>query len=83
MNPIIEAFEEKINEKLYEISQHLSEKWTVSITYFLPDKMKSGGAYLTDIGTVKKIDEIEKVIVMDNGIKISMEQIIEIVMDVL
>lgn len=69
---------EKINEKFYEISQHLSEKWNVSITYFKPDKRKSGGAYLTDIGTVKRIDEIEKAIIMDSGMKIKMEQIIEI-----
>ena len=74
---------EKINEKLCEIANHLPEKRTVSIMYFRPDKRKSGGAYLTDIGTVKKIDEIEKVIVMDNGMKISMEQIIEIEMEVL
>ena len=69
---------EKINEKLNEIANHLPEKKTVSITYFKPDKRKSGGAYLTDIGTVKKIDEVEKVVIMDSGMKISMEQIIEI-----
>ena len=69
---------EKINEKLYEISMHLSEKWNVSITYFRPDALKKGGAYLTDIGSVKKIDEIEKLVLMDNGIKIKMEQIVEI-----
>ncbi|MGN0374678.1 MAG: hypothetical protein ACI4EN_04195 [Butyrivibrio sp.] len=66
---------EKINEKLYEISQHLSEKRNVSITYFRPDAHKSGGAYLTDMGTIKRIDEIEKVIIMDSGIKIPMEHI--------
>ena len=69
---------EKINEKLYEISMHLSEKWNVSITYFRPDALKKGGAYLTDIGSVKKIDEIEKLVLMDSGIKIKMEQIVEI-----
>ena len=69
---------DKINEKLYEISQHLTEKRNVSITYFKPDSHKSGGAYLTDIGTIKKIDAIEKVIIMDSGMKILMEQIIEI-----
>lgn len=69
---------EKINEKLYEISQHLSEKRNVSITYFRPDTHKSGGAYLTDVGTIKKMDDMEKVIIMDSGMKISMEQIIEI-----
>ena len=69
---------ERINEKLYDISQHLSEKRNVAITYFRPDTKKRGGAYLTDIGTIKKMDETEKVILMDSGMKISMEQIIEI-----
>ena len=70
---------EKINEKLYEISQHLSEKRNVSITYFRPDALKKGGAYLTDIGTIKRIDEIEKLILMDSGMKIKLEQIVDIV----
>ena len=69
---------EQINEKLNEIANHLPEKKTVSITYFRPDKRKSGGAYLTDIGTVKKIDAVDKVIVMDNRMKTKMEPIIEI-----
>ncbi|MBP3593024.1 MAG: hypothetical protein J6J44_00705 [Lachnospiraceae bacterium] len=69
---------EKINEKLYEISQNLSEKWNVTITYFRPDALKKGGAYLTDVGSIKKIDEIEKIIIMDSGMKIKMEQIVGI-----
>ncbi len=69
---------ERINEKLYEISQHISEKRNVSVTYFKPDTLKKGGAYLTDVGTIKKIDEIKKSILMDSGIKINMEQIIDI-----
>ena len=44
-----------INEKLYEISQHLSEKWKVSITYFRPDVKKQGGAYITDVGIIQKL----------------------------
>ena len=69
---------EKINEKLYEISQNLSEKWNVTITYFRPDAQKKGGAYLTDVGSIKKIDEIEKIVIMDSGMKIKMEQIVGI-----
>ena len=68
----------RINEQLSEIAQHLSEKWQVTITYFLPDARKSGGAYLTDTGTVKKIDEVEHVVRMDSGIGISMERIVSI-----
>ena len=68
----------RINEQLSEIAQHLSEKWQVTITYFQPDARKSGGAYLTDTGTVKKIDEVEHVVRMDSGIGISMERIVSI-----
>lgn len=70
---------EKINEKIYEISMNLSRQWNVSITYFRPDDLKEGGAYLTDVGTVKKVDEAAKVIVMDSGMKIDMGQIVGIV----
>ena len=68
----------RINEQLSEIAQHLSERWQVTITYFQPDARKSGGAYLTDTGTVKKIDEVEHVVRMDSGIGISMERIVSI-----
>ena len=67
-----------INEKLYEISQHLSERWRVSITYFRPDEKKKGGKYLTDVGAIQKIKESEQLILMDSGVQIKMEQIIKI-----
>jgi hypothetical protein len=69
---------EAIGVKLYEISQHIHEKWNVSITYFRPDSLKSGGVYLTDMGTVKKVDDVEKVVIMDSGMRISMECIVGI-----
>ena len=68
----------RINEQLSEIARHLSEKWQVTITWFQPDARKSGGVYLTDTGTVKKIDEVEHVVRMDSGIGISMERIVSI-----
>lgn len=69
---------ERINAVLFEISQTLSDKRKISLTYFQPDERKEGGAYLTDIGTVKKIDEIGKRVHMDSGRIISMERILEI-----
>ncbi len=60
------------------ISEHLSDNITVSITYFKPDNLKKGGAYLTDVGHVKKFDDMDKVLLMDSGMKISMEQIIAV-----
>lgn len=67
-----------INAKLYEISQRLSEKPVVSITYFCPDTHKEGGAYLTDVGFIRKIDKEEKVLFMDSGIRIPMDRIVEL-----
>lgn len=69
---------EKINEKLREIESNISEKRNVTITYFKQDKLKKGGAYLTDVGTIKKIDRENKAVIMDNGIRILMEDIMEI-----
>ena len=76
-----EAAKEAISEKLFEISQSLDKKWNVSITYFKPDRFKEGGAYLTDIGVVKKIDQVEKIVVMDNGMRVEIEGIIGVGID--
>lgn len=65
----------RINEILFDVAQHLSEKRPVAITYFVPDKRKSGGAYLTDVGTIKKIDELGKTVLMDSGMMIPMSEI--------
>lgn len=70
-----ESAVEKINEILYDISQHLDEKRKVAITYFKQDAHKEGGAYLTDVGTVKKVDVNGGVVVMDSGVRIFMGEI--------
>ena len=76
-----ETAKEAISMKLFEISQNLDKKWNVSITYFKPDRLKEGGVYLTDIGIVKKIDEVEKIVIMDNGMRIEIEGIIGVEID--
>ena len=42
----------------------------IIITYFVPDKKKSGGAYHTASGRIKKIDTYEHKIILDNGTQI-------------
>ena len=76
-----EVAKEAISIKLFEISRNLDKKWNISITYFKPDKFKDGGVYLTDIGVVKKIDEVDKIVVMDNGMRIEIEGIIGVEID--
>ncbi len=58
-----------------------SVKVTSSITYFLLDK-KSGGAYVTATDRVKKIDEYENIVLLQDGTKIPIDDIAEIVGEV-
>ena len=67
-----------INERLNAIQDTLDEQPEVSITYYLPDKKKSGGVYVTVTGRVKKVDEYEHVVVMRNGTKVHIDDIAEI-----
>lgn len=67
----------ELNEKLRYLDN--SEKpEEVSITYFVPDKKKSGGAYITKTGIVIKVREYEKDVVMEDGSKIPIEDIFAI-----
>ena len=47
---------------------------TVSITYFRPDERKSGGEYVTVIGVLKKIDEFEGVLVLEDDTKVDIRR---------
>ena len=70
-----ESSKAALNEKLNMILEFLDEQPEVSITYFEPDKRKAGGAYITVIGTVKRIDEYEHLVIMTDGKKINIDDI--------
>lgn len=59
-----------INARLAVIGQHIKEKPSVAVTYFLPDKKKPGGKYVTVSGNVEKLDGMKCAIIMTNGTKI-------------
>ena len=67
-----------LNEKLSKIQDQIDEQPEALITYFQPDKKKSGGAYITAAGCVKKIDAYERMLVMQDDTKIPIDDIFEI-----
>ena len=69
---------EALNNKLQILINQLHEHPKTKITYFQPDEKKDGGSYITTNGTVKKIDEYECIIFMDNGSLIPIDEIIGI-----
>lgn len=67
-----------LNEKLNMIREFLDEEPEVTITYFEPDKKKSGGAYITITGIVKRIDEYEHLVIMKDGARVFIESIYDL-----
>lgn len=63
---------EELNRKLQNF------KGEAAITYFVKDERKSGGSYVTIKGEVRRIDDYEKAVVMRDGSKIFIEDILEI-----
>ena len=68
---------ERLNNKLKYLSE-VSETDEVVITYYVPDKKKDGGAYVSKSGIVIKVREYERDIVTDDGTKIPIEDIYSI-----
>jgi len=67
-----------LDEKLGIIQEQLSSCPEIEITYFQHDEKKAGGAYVSTFAIVKKIDNYEKTIVMEDGTRIDIEEIISI-----
>ena len=66
----------RLNEKLQIVADNLGTE--VTITYYVPDERKSGGAYVSHTGTVRRIDDYEHTLVMTDKTVIPIEQISEI-----
>lgn len=75
----IELSEEERAELDYK-QQHLStlDSPMVTVTYFVPDSRKSGGAYVTHTGVLKRVDEIEREMVFGDGTRVEMDEVVGI-----
>lgn len=70
-----------VNEKLLYLSRHIRKLPRACITYFVPDEKKSGGRYETKIGRVKKLDEYNGQILMEDQTLIPVKEVLEILVD--
>ena len=73
-----ESSKELLDERLQYLLEHLTERPEVTVTYFMPDERKSGGAYVTVTGVVKKVDEYRGRIVLEDGREIDFADIVEL-----
>ena len=67
-----------LNMRYQLLMDALDEAPEVTITYFRPDERKAGGKYVSAVGAVKKIDDFERRITMQDGAKIPMDDVLSI-----
>ena len=78
---ISEDMREKLDLKQNFLADIIDEQPEISVTYFVPDKKKSGGAYVTVNGRLKQIDEYEQLIILTDGKKIPIQEVYTIESD--
>lgn len=77
----IELGENEIAEldmKLGMLTDAIDKRPEITITYFQPDTKKDGGEYVTTTGRLKRIDDVERSMILTNGDKISIADILDI-----
>lgn len=79
-----EAPVEQSPDRLIELSHKLAcalslpEAPSLTITYFKPDSRKSGGAYATVEGTIKKVEKDFNILILSDNTEIPLDAISDI-----
>lgn len=47
----------------------------ITVTWFRPDDKKEGGSYISTTGRIRKLDELERVLAMEEGTRIPIHEI--------
>ena len=67
-----------LNEKINILLEYIANTPTVTVTYFVPDKRKEGGEYITAVGRAERIDEYERTLTISEGRVVLISDIIAI-----
>lgn len=77
-----EGTKEILNDKLRVALDKADEQPQITVTYFLPDSKKAGGAYIDYTGIIKRVDEYERKIIFTDKTVIPIDDIYEISGDI-
>ncbi|NCC02065.1 MAG: hypothetical protein EOM34_15595 [Clostridia bacterium] len=67
-----------LSEKLTLLRDSVGQKPKVLFTYFVADERKSGGSFESKKGILKKFDEFERIITLEDSMQIPIDDIIEL-----
>ncbi len=77
-HPALGREKEEIDQKLLILQQNQYSQPLISIYYFVPDSQKEGGHYEKMIKCIRKVDQINKKLIMIDGTVICFKHIKEI-----
>lgn len=67
----------RMDRMLAVLEKEMGDLPEITVTYFLPDEKKAGGSFVESKGIVKKIDSIDKALIMNDGLRIPVKDIID------
>lgn len=67
-----------MDRKQQYLLEIISDKPEITVTYFKPDERKSGGAYVSVTGKLKRLDDVERILVLTDGKKIPLDDITDL-----
>ena len=70
---------EELNRRLTDLAARLKDRPEATIEYFVPDDRKAGGAYVSVTGVVRQISVPNKLLVMEDGTEIPLDDVASIV----
>lgn len=68
-----------LDENLKIIASKIESRPKISVTYFIKDSKKDGGEYTNIIGNLRRIDEVNQLLILENGLEIKISSIIDLV----
>lgn len=71
----------ELDQRQAMLLEHIEEQPEVTVTWFQPDEWKDGGAYVTVTGRLKKIDEAARILVLQDGTSIPLDDVVRIESD--
>lgn len=64
-----------LGETLYRAQEKISERPEAAIVYFRPDERKEGGAYVSVVGRLRRVDEIGRFLLLCDGTRIPLDDL--------
>lgn len=68
----------RLDLKQQMLAEIIDQQPKVIITWFQPDERKEGGSYVTATGRLKKADALERFLILTDGTKIPLDDVLDI-----